>query len=309
MPAQQRLRAHNERRPTRTREHPADRRHEQPVSTAKARPADLALEHRELMAKDHELDVVVQVAGRAGGQPECPAQQQIEEREEHGPDLLPGRGSILRNTLATRAITGFCALHATACRLSPHGQQVQRRFAALTTDGRPRRAYAAIGPTLAATAAGGRAFAALMWLFAGSQRAEDPSDMLVTVAAEDTFDASPQLHRITAPTLLVAGGRYRFYSPELSRETADRIPNARLRLYQDQGHAGVMTHQPSHPRDRRLPPHRRPSANLTAAAIQRAVLAKAAGARPATHVRSWRRDAKVSAPAYRSQRPVLTPHI
>jgi hypothetical protein len=43
---------------------------------------------------------------------------------------------------------------------------------------------------LAATAAGGRAFAALMWLFGGSQRVDDPSDMLVTVAAEDVFDAS-----------------------------------------------------------------------------------------------------------------------
>jgi pimeloyl-ACP methyl ester carboxylesterase len=136
-------------------------------------------------------------------------------------------------------------LAATACRLLPHGREVQRRFAELTTEGRPRRAYAALGPTLAATAIGGRAFAALMWLFGASQRAEDPSDMLVTVAAEDTFDASSQLHRITAPTLLVAGGRDRFYSPELFAETAEGIPNARLRLYQDKGHAGVMTHKPA----------------------------------------------------------------
>jgi pimeloyl-ACP methyl ester carboxylesterase len=69
--------------------------------------------------------------------------------------------------------------------------------------------------------------------------------MLVTVAAEDTFDASPRLRRITAPTLLVAGGRDRFYTPELFRETAERIPDARLRLYQDKGHAGVMTHKPA----------------------------------------------------------------
>lgn len=55
--------------------------------------------------------------------------------------------------------------------------------------------------------------------------------MLVTVAAEDSFDASSQLHRITAPTPLVAGARDRFYSPELFQETAERIPGARLRLY------------------------------------------------------------------------------
>jgi pimeloyl-ACP methyl ester carboxylesterase len=84
-----------------------------------------------------------------------------------------------------------------------------------------------------------------MWLFGGSQRVDDPSDMLVTVAAEDAFDAAAQLHRITAPTLLVAGGRDRFYSPELFRETAERIPGAHLRLYPDKGHAGVMTHKPA----------------------------------------------------------------
>src|SRR5215213_5918994 len=122
---------------------------------------------------------------------------------------------------------------------------VQRRYAELTRQGRPRRAYAALGPALAATVAGGRAFAALMWLVGGSQRVEDPSDMLVTVAAEDTFDACPQLHRITAPTLLVAGGRDQYYSPELFRQTAERIPHGRLRLYPDKGHAGVLTHKPA----------------------------------------------------------------
>jgi pimeloyl-ACP methyl ester carboxylesterase len=136
-------------------------------------------------------------------------------------------------------------LAATACRLSPHGREVQRRFAELTRQGRPRRAYATLGPALAATAAGGRAYTVMMWLFGGSQRVEDPSDMLVTVAAEDVFDACPQLGRITAPTLLVAGGRDRYYAPELFQETAERIPNARLALYPDKGHAGVLTHKPA----------------------------------------------------------------
>jgi pimeloyl-ACP methyl ester carboxylesterase len=50
---------------------------------------------------------------------------------------------------------------------------------------------------------------------------------LVTVAAEDVFDACPRLHRISAPTLLVAGDRDRFSTPGLFREivaflTADR---------------------------------------------------------------------------------------
>jgi pimeloyl-ACP methyl ester carboxylesterase len=170
-------------------------------------------------------------------------------REFPGPVCIQGvstGGSIAQQfAIDHPQLVRRLVLAATACRLSPHGRETQRRFAELTAEGRQRHAYAVIGPTLAATAAGGRAFAALGWLFAGSQRADDPSDMLVTVAAEDTFDASPELHRITAPTLLVAGGRDRFYAPELFRETAEGIPGARLRLYQDKGHAGVMTHKPA----------------------------------------------------------------
>jgi pimeloyl-ACP methyl ester carboxylesterase len=170
-------------------------------------------------------------------------------RQFPGPVLVHGistGGSIAQQfAIDHPQLVRRLVLAATACRLSPHGREVQRRYAELTRQGRARRAYAALGPALAATVAGGRAFAALMWLVGGSQRVEDPSDMLVTVAAEDTFDACPQLHRITAPTLLVAGGRDRYYSPELFRQTAARIPNGRLRLYPDKGHAGVLTHKPA----------------------------------------------------------------
>jgi RNA polymerase sigma-70 factor, ECF subfamily len=58
------------------------------------------------MAKDHDLDVVVQVAGRAGRQPECPAQRQVDEGEEHGADLLLARRPTLRNALAAPTIAG-----------------------------------------------------------------------------------------------------------------------------------------------------------------------------------------------------------
>ena len=170
-------------------------------------------------------------------------------RQFPGPVLVHGistGGSIAQQfAIDHPQLVRRLVLAATACRLSPHGRKVQRRYAELTRQGRPRRAYAALGPALAATVAGGRAFAALMWLVGGSQRVEDPSDMLVTVAAEDTFDACPQLHRITAPTLLVAGGRDRYYSPELFRQTAELIPHGRLRLYPDKGHAGVLTHKPA----------------------------------------------------------------
>lgn len=65
--------------------------------------------------------------------------------------------------------------------------------------------------------------------------------MVAMTAAEDRFDAAPQLHRITSPTLVVAGDRDRYHSPELFRKTAARIPGACLRLYTGKGHAGIST--------------------------------------------------------------------
>jgi pimeloyl-ACP methyl ester carboxylesterase len=166
-----------------------------------------------------------------------------------GPVLVEGistGGSIAQRLAIDHPhLVRALVLVATACRLSPHGREVQRRFAELMEEGRPRQAYAALGPALAATAAGGRAYTGLMWLFGGTQRVDDPSDMLVTVAAEDRFDACAELHRIAAPTLLVAGGRDRLYTPELFRMTAGRIPDGRLSLYPDKGHAGVLTHGPA----------------------------------------------------------------
>jgi pimeloyl-ACP methyl ester carboxylesterase len=132
-------------------------------------------------------------------------------------------------------------LVAAACRLGPAGQRMQRDLARFTLAGRPRRAWAATGPELATTATGGRFYAALLWLAGAKLDPEDPSDMLIVIDAEDRFDAASQLHRITAPTLIIAGERDRNYTPELFWETAERIPGARLRLYPGKGHAAIAT--------------------------------------------------------------------
>jgi pimeloyl-ACP methyl ester carboxylesterase len=132
-------------------------------------------------------------------------------------------------------------LVASACRLGSAGRRMQRDLARFTLAGQPRRAWAATGPGLATTAVGGRLYAALLWLFGTKLDPADPSDMLVVIDAEDRFDAAPQLHRISAPTLVIAGDRDRNYTPELFWETAERIPGARLRLYRGKGHASIAT--------------------------------------------------------------------
>ena len=67
-------------------------------------------------------------------------------------------------------------------------------------------------------------------------RVKDPSDVVVTVAAEDSFDVGDRLGEIRVPTLVVAGANDPFYERDLFEATASGIPGARLHLEPKGGH-------------------------------------------------------------------------
>ena len=52
-----------------------------------------------------------------------------------------------------------------------------------------------------------------------------------------TYDVRPALHRITAPTLILAGRHDWICPPELSVEMAELIPKADLRIFEGSGHS------------------------------------------------------------------------
>ena len=85
-----------------------------------------------------------------------------------------------------------------ACRLSPRGRRAQAELARLTKEGDVRKAWAA---TMGMLAPGPLRFPVrgLGWLAGRSFAVDDPSDMLITIAAEDSFDAEPDLHRVQRP--------------------------------------------------------------------------------------------------------------
>lgn len=64
----------------------------------------------------------------------------------------------------------------------------------------------------------------------------DPTDLVVTIEAEDQFNFKDHLAQITVPTLIIAGDQDPFYTKDSFRETAKGIPNARLILYEGMGH-------------------------------------------------------------------------
>jgi len=64
----------------------------------------------------------------------------------------------------------------------------------------------------------------------------DPSDLVVTIEAEDKHAFRDRLSQITAPTLVVAGADDPGHTEQLFRETAAGIPDARLILHPGMGH-------------------------------------------------------------------------
>jgi pimeloyl-ACP methyl ester carboxylesterase len=74
---------------------------------------------------------------------------------------------------------------------------------------------------------------------------DDASDYITAIEADLGHDAAGALPGIVAPTLVVAGSRDFFFPEPIVRETAERIPQATLRIYDGVGHAVGKTHKRS----------------------------------------------------------------
>jgi pimeloyl-ACP methyl ester carboxylesterase len=135
-----------------------------------------------------------------------------------------------------------------AYRLGPLAREAERRSAQLAARGEHRRSLAAMAPVFVASPLAQRFLGAMYWLMAplvGMGRTWDPTDMIATIEAEVVFDIGERLGEISVPTLVICGERDRAFSPELFRQTAERIPHARLISYEGRGHGGSL-------RDRRF---------------------------------------------------------
>ncbi|MBU0935991.1 MAG: alpha/beta hydrolase [Spirochaetes bacterium] len=131
-------------------------------------------------------------------------------------------------------------IHSSAHSLGEAGKRLQLELARLAASGEGKAAFQAmmrfilpksgiwslLNPMLTAMLGG---------LLAPNQKA-DLSDLITTIEAEDQHAFLDRLHEIKAPTLVIAGSEDPFYSPELFRETAAGIPDARLVLYPKMRH-------------------------------------------------------------------------
>jgi pimeloyl-ACP methyl ester carboxylesterase len=151
-------------------------------------------------------------------------------------------GSIVQHFAADHPeLVRRLVIHSSAHTLSDEAKRLQLRVGQLAQQRRWVRAYALLlGSVLPHTGIMGVLSWPVVWLASlllGLLDApKDPSDLVVTVEAEDKHAFKDRLHEITAPTLVVAGDQDPFYTETLFRETAAGIPQAQLILYPGMGH-------------------------------------------------------------------------
>jgi pimeloyl-ACP methyl ester carboxylesterase len=151
-------------------------------------------------------------------------------------------GSIAQQLAAEHPdVVRSLALMSTACRLGGPARSVQRRVAARIRAGALREAAAVFAADLVPPGPLELPAAVAGWLWGPSSVTRGGLDDLATmIDAEDPFDLAT-LPAIAAPTVLVAGGRDRFYGRSLFQETADMIPGCRLEIHPRDGHVSVMS--------------------------------------------------------------------
>jgi pimeloyl-ACP methyl ester carboxylesterase len=101
-----------------------------------------------------------------------------------------------------------------AYRLEPRGRDLQAELARLIRAGVPREAWASVMTAMLPRPLRDPVHL-LSRLAASPMIPADPTDLLVTLDAEDAFNVEAELPRVTAPTLVIAGGKDHFHTQEL----------------------------------------------------------------------------------------------
>lgn len=127
-----------------------------------------------------------------------------------------------------------------AYRLGTFGHRCQRETADALRAGRPRAAAAAMLSIIGAHRATRRVMRVLGRVLGPLFLGRLDTDLLATLEAEDVFDLHDRLAEITAPTLVVGGGRDACYGRELLEQTAALIPHGTGLIYPRSGHLGVQ---------------------------------------------------------------------
>jgi pimeloyl-ACP methyl ester carboxylesterase len=163
------------------------------------------------------------------------------ERDLGGPVPVHGTSSggtiglqlaIDRPELVTRMVVS-----AAACRLTPEAQAAQAAILRLVREGHGRQATARL--LASATSGGAAQIARAVGGVVGDLTDEEYADMVVTLTAEENYDAEPGLGRIEAPTLVLGGTEDSYHSEDLFRLTAAKMQRGQVVILPGKSHGYV----------------------------------------------------------------------
>jgi pimeloyl-ACP methyl ester carboxylesterase len=162
-------------------------------------------------------------------------------REEFGGPLdvigTSTGGSIAQHFAADHPdLVRRLVIHSSAYTLGEIGRQAQLQIAHFARQHQWRAAYAIVLRLLVSRSRLAGAIIALGSRVMALSVPRDPTDLVITVEAEDQHNFKDRLAEIQAPTLVVAGENDPFYTAALFQETAAGIPHAQLILYPGMGH-------------------------------------------------------------------------
>jgi len=166
------------------------------------------------------------------------------EHDLGGPVFLQGAstgGSVVLQLAVDRPdLVRRLVVVAAAYQLGPRGRELQAEMARLIRAGEPRQAWASVMTAMLPGPLRGPA-RPLSRLAAGPMVPADPTDVLVTLDAEDAFNVEADLPRVTAPTLVIGGGNDPFYTQQLLQGTAAGVRDGRLHIFPGWGHVRAST--------------------------------------------------------------------
>ena len=162
--------------------------------------------------------------------------------QELGPSHLMGfstGGEIAQYVAIDHpAAVSSLILVVSACCLSEEGRGICERWQTLAREGR----WQELRVDMASVTVSGETNKRLARLFMGMfgrliiKAPSDAQDFLTTLGADLGHDTTERLGEISAPSLIIGGSEDPFYSEDTIRETAEKIPDATLRLYDGVGH-------------------------------------------------------------------------
>lgn len=162
------------------------------------------------------------------------------EQEFGEPVFLTGQstgGSVVLQLAVDRPeLVRSLVVVAAACRVDARGRQMEQDLARAVRAGDYGGGMADMVTAMMLPAAMRRPARPLVRAVWGSMAPKDPTDLLVTLDAESAFDVTDRLHRITAPTLVIGGGKDPGNPPQLIEETAAGVKDGRAHIYPDWGH-------------------------------------------------------------------------